>query len=322
MNIGRSITDGKQEMDWDKLRVFHAVAEAGSFTHAGEALGLSQSSVSRQISALEESLNASLFHRHARGLKLTEQGETLYKAAHEVSGRIAMAEALVSESRDRPSGPLRITTTVAFGSAWLTERLKDFIEMYPEIEVTLLVSHDELDLGMREADVAIWLTPPRHGDLIQRRLITMHHQAFASADYLEKHGTPKNLVDLDNHQLIAYDESFRPPLTNVNWLLMAGLEPGSPPRRPVLRVNNIYGMFRAATSGLGISSLPDYMGHITRHLIPVLPKLEGPSFDAYFVYPEELRNSRRIAVFRDYLIRTIELDQRITEDKRRAAKSA
>ncbi|MGB0631993.1 MAG: LysR family transcriptional regulator, partial [Alphaproteobacteria bacterium] len=126
-------------MDWDKLRVFHAVAEAGSFTHAGEILNLSQSSVSRQVSSLEQSLNVPLFHRHARGLKLTETGETLYATARDVFAKVAIAESLVSESRDKPQGPLRITTTVAFGSIWLTERLKEFIEHYPDIQVTLIV---------------------------------------------------------------------------------------------------------------------------------------------------------------------------------------
>src|SRR5579875_248335 len=81
---GRLRQPGGLSMDWDKLRVFHAVAEAGSFTHAGEVLNLSQSAVSRQISALEESLNVPLFHRHARGLILTEQGELLFRTVQDV----------------------------------------------------------------------------------------------------------------------------------------------------------------------------------------------------------------------------------------------
>ena len=215
-------------MDWDKLRVFHAVAEAGSFTHAGETLNLSQSSVSRQIGTLEKTLNAPLFHRHARGLKLTETGETLYRTAKEVSAKLAMAEAMVSDARDRPSGPLRINTTVAFGSIWLTERLKDFIDAYPEIQITLVVSEDELDVGMGEVDVAIRMTPPRHADLIQRRLATMHHAAFAAPSYLNEYGTPHSLEDLDRHRLIAYDTDSHPhpPFTEINWMLTAGLGPG------------------------------------------------------------------------------------------------
>jgi len=300
---------GNKAMDWDKLRVFHAVAEAGSFTHAGEVLNLSQSSVSRQISALERSLNTALFHRHARGLKLTEQGELLYRTAREVFAKLAMVETLVAESRDRPKGPLRITTTVAFGSIWLTERIREFIETYPEISVTLIVTDEELDLSMGQADVGIRMTPPRQADLVQRHLITMHHRAYASPAYLKRYGTPRSLEDLDGHRLIAYDETFHPPFTNINWLIEAGTRSGHS-RQPVLRVNNIYAMFRAAAGGLGIAPLPDYMAKLALDLEPVLPTLEGPTFDVYFVYPEELRHSKRIAVFRDFLLAKIDEDRR------------
>ena len=291
-------------MDWDKLRVFHAVAEAGSFTHAGESLNLSQSSVSRQMGALETSLNAPLFYRHARGLRLTETGETLFRTAKEVSAKLAIAEAMVGESRDRPKGPLRITTTVAFGSIWLTERLREFIETYPEISVTLMVSEDELDLSMGQADVAIRMTPPRQSDLVQRRLATMRHHAFAAPAYLNRFGMPRRLDELDRHRLITYDETIHPPYSEINWMLSAGRKAGAP-RRPVLRVNNIYGMYRAAASGLGIASLPDYLGQIARDLAPVLPEMEGPPSDVYFVYPEELRHSRRIMAFRDFLVGSV-----------------
>ena len=302
-------------MDWDKVRVFHAVAEAGSFTHAGETLNLSQSSVSRQISALEISLNAPLFHRHARGLKLTLSGETLYRTTQEVSSKIAMAEALISDSRDRPSGQLRITTTVAFGSIWLTERLKDFIETYPEIDVRLMVSEDEIDVGMGQVDVAIRMTPPRQADLIQRRLATMHHRAFAAPSYLNEFGTPNSLEDLDHHRLIAYEPAAHPPFSEINWMLQGGLALNRT-RLPVLRVNNIYGMYRAAASGLGIASLPDYMSEFANDLVPVLTQMEGPAFDIYFVYPDELRNSQRIMVFRDFLINRIASDRAlITKNK-------
>jgi DNA-binding transcriptional LysR family regulator len=303
---------GNKAMDWDKLRVFHAVAEAGSFTHAGDVLNLSQSSVSRQISALERSLNTALFHRHARGLKLTEQGELLYRTAREVFAKLAMVETLVAESRDRPKGPLRITTTVAFGSIWLTERIREFIETYPEISVTLIVTDEELDLSMGQADVGIRMTPPRQADLIQRHLITMHHRAYASPTYLKRYGTPKTLEDLDEHRLIAYDETFHPPFTNINWLIEAGTRSGAA-RQPVLRVNNIYAMFRAAAGGLGIAPLPDYMAKLALDLEPILPSLEGPAFDVYFVYPEELRHSKRIAVFRDFLLAKIDEDRRQSE---------
>ncbi|HEX5320477.1 MAG TPA: LysR family transcriptional regulator [Stellaceae bacterium] len=291
-------------MDWDKLRVFHAVAEAGSFTHAGEALNLSQSAVSRQISALEESVSMPLFHRHARGLILTEQGELLFRTAREVFAKLAMAEGLISESKDRPKGPLKITTTVAFGSVWLTPRIREFLDLYPEIQVSLVVDDSELDLSMREADVAIRMSPPRQPDLIQRHLVSVQVHVYASTEYIKKFGQPERPEDLDEHRVIVYGEDARPPVPGVNWLMEVGSKPGQD-RRPILSVNNTYGMLRAVMSGLGIAALPDFVAVEHGALVRVLPEVAGPPNEAYFVYPEELRTSKRISVFRDFLLRKV-----------------
>lgn len=291
-------------MDWDKLRVFHAVAEAGSFTHAGASLSLSQSAISRQISTLEKSLNAPLFHRHARGLVLTEQGEMLYRTVHEVFAKLAITESMINESKDRPKGPLRVTTTVAFGSTWLTPRINEFLALYPEISMTLLVDDSELDLAMGRADVAIRFVPPRQPDLVQRQLTTVRVHAYASPEYLARYGTPQAPEDLDDHRLIIYGTDVRPPVPNINWLLEAGARPGVK-RRPILNVNNIYGMYRAVQTGVGIAALPDYMAHEDHNLVRVLAEMEGQAIRAYFVYPEELRHSKRVTVFRDFLIQKI-----------------
>jgi len=295
------------KMDWDKLRVFHAVAEAGSFTHAGEALNLSQSAVSRQIGNLEESLNVTLFHRHARGLKLTEQGDMLLRTAREVAAKMAIAASRISEGKESPKGPLKITTTVAFGSVWLTSRMKEFLELYPDIDASVVLADTELDLSMREADVAIRMTPPRQPDLIQLKLMTMHHHVFAAPEYIKRHGIPKKAKDLNKHRLVVYGDDARPPVSGLNWLLEAGAKPGAK-RAAALKVNSIYGIFRAVQSGVGIGSLPDYMSREAGNLVQVLPELGGPSYDAFFVYPEELRHSERIDVFRDYLVRSIAED--------------
>ena len=293
-------------MDWDKLRVFHAVAEAGSFTHAGELLNLSQSAVSRQISTLEESLNLPLFHRHARGLILTEQGELLYKTAREIFSKLAMTEALLTESRERPQGPLKVTTSVAFGSLWLTPRIKQFLELYPDIAVTVVLFDGELDLAMREADVAIRMMPPRQPDLIQRHLLTLRYNIYATVGYLQRFGTPTTAEDLDNHRIIVYGDDTRSvaPMPEINWLLAAGANPNRP-RHPILEVNNVYAICRAVKSGLGIAALPNFLAPETDDLVQILPDLKGPKLDAYFVYPEELRHSKRITVFRDFLLQAI-----------------
>lgn len=287
-------------MDWDKLRIFHAVAEAGSFTHAGEALNLSQSAVSRQISSLEESLNVSLFHRHARGLKLTEQGELLFRTAHDVFAKLAMAEVRIAENRERPEGPLKINTTVAFGSVWLTHRIKEFITLYPDVDVTLVLADNELDLSMREADAAIRMQPPTQPDLIQRSLMQLHYHLYASSAYIAEMGMPQSAEELDHHRLVVYGRDASPPFADLNWVLNIGASEG--PRRPVLQVNSIYGIFRAVQSGLGIAALPDYISREVGGLVRVLPEIDGPTLDVFFVYPEELRDTKRINVLRDFLI--------------------
>ncbi len=267
-------------MDWDKLRVFHSVAEAGSFTHAGETLNLSQSAVSRQISSLEDSLEVKLFHRHARGLKLTEQGENLLTTAHEISAKLAMAEARITDIKEKPQGPLKITTTVAFGSIWLTPRIKEFVTLYPDIEVSLVLADTELDLSMREADAAIRMMPPSQPDLIQRHLMTMNYLVYAAPEYLKARGMPKTAEDLDDHSIIVYGEDATPPVGNLNWLLETGIKSG-PRREPVLRVNSIYGIYRAVQSGLGIAALPEYMSREGRNLVEILPVIRGPSLDVF-----------------------------------------
>ena len=292
-------------MDWDKLRIFHTVAQAGSFTHAGEELHLSQSAVSRQVSALEDELSVPLFHRHARGLILTEQGELLYKTAHEIFGKLSTVQATLSDSRAEPIGDLRVTTTVGFGATWLTPRIGEFLARYPEINLSLICDDRELDLAMREADVAIRMAMPTQPDLVKLRLCTIHTHLFAAPEYLERRGTPASVEDFDDHDLIVYGDEAPPTLRNVNWPLFVGLKAQNR-RRPRLQVNNIYGLLLAAEAGLGIAALPDYMVWGNNHIVRVLPDIQGPSFDTFFVYPEELRNTKRIQIFRDFLIEAVQ----------------
>jgi DNA-binding transcriptional LysR family regulator len=287
-------------MDWDKLRIFHAVADAGSFTHAGHELLLSQSAVSRQVSALEDDLHVTLFHRHARGLILTEQGEVLYRTAHEVFTKLAAAKTRLMDSKEKPSGELRITTTVGLGSVWLTPRMTEFMELYPDIKVTLLLEDSELDLSMREADVAIRLRRPTQPDLIQRKLFTVHHHLYASLDYVKKHGIPKAIEDLDKHKIVTFGET-EGYLTTLNWLESVGRPEGSP-RPAALRVNNAYGLRRAVQAGAGIGSLADYIVAIESNLVQIDLPLEAPQFDTYFVYPEELKETKRVTAFRDFIV--------------------
>jgi DNA-binding transcriptional LysR family regulator len=288
-------------MDWDKLKVFHAAAEAGSFTHAGEQLGLSQSAVSRQVSALEQELSVSLFHRHARGLILTEQGEMLYRTAHEVFMKLEAARAKLTDSREKPNGELKVTTTPGIGVHWLTPRLGEFIELYPEIRVTLLTTDEELDLAMREADVAIRLRQPTQPDLIQRKLFSVHFHAYASPEYLKRFGTPNTYDDLDKHRIVLLGGSVPSYLQNRRWLLEVGRN-GKGERSPSLTINNVLGVVRACQRGLGVAMLPDYLVEENGGVVQLFGKQDTLALDAFFVYPEELKSVARVQVFRDFLV--------------------
>lgn len=288
-------------MDWDKLRVFHAAAEAGSFTHAGDTLGLSQSAVSRQVSALEQDLQVPLFHRHARGLILTEQGETLYRTVRDVVMKLDATRSRLSDSRERPRGELRVTTTVGIGTNWLTPRLGEFLDLYPEIKLTVLLSDDELDLQMREADVAIRVREPVQADLIRRRLFTMHFHAYASPAYLKRFGEPKSLADLDHHRILTYGSRAQNYLGNINSLHFAGRDAKNP-RPSTLTVNNISALRRAVENGVGIAVLPDYLALTDSALVRILPQADMPETDCYLVFAEELKTVARVRVFRDFLV--------------------
>jgi DNA-binding transcriptional LysR family regulator len=289
-------------MDWDKLKVFHAAAEAGSFTHAGEQLGLSQSAVSRQVSALEQELNVSLFHRHARGLILTEQGELLHRTAHDVFMKLEAARAKLTDSKERPNGELKVSTSPGMGLHWLTPRLSEFIDLYPDIHITLITSDEELDLSMREADVAIRLRQPTQPDLIQRKLFSVRFHAYASPEYLKRFSTPKTLEDLDKHRILLLGGTVVPNyFENRRWLMEVARN-GKGPRTPILTINNILGVQRACQRGIGIALLPDYLVEENGGLVQLFGESDTVSLDAYFAYPEELKSVARVQVFRDFLV--------------------
>ena len=288
-------------MDWDKLRIFHAAAEAGSFTHAGEALHMSQSAVSRQISSLEADLKVTLFHRHARGLLLTEQGELLNRTVTEVFAKLQTAETLLTDTATKPTGDLRIAAPIGFGTVWVTQRLREFNDLYPEIRIELILNDDQVDIGMRAADVAIWTSEPEQIDLIRRPLFLSRVRAFASAQYIRKFGAPQGLADLDKHRIIAYSGVPAQHLHALSWIETAGRD-GQDAREATLRVNSVVAIKYAIRAGIGIGMMPDYMTEEDTDLVPVLAEFEQPTLPLIFAYPEELKSSKKVQLLRDFLV--------------------
>ncbi len=298
-------------MDWDKLRIFHAVADAGSLTHAGEVLHLSQSAVSRQIRALEESLNTTLFHRHARGLILTEQGELLFDATSSMKKRLDAAAARIRDSEEEVFGDLRVTTTTGFGSLWLAPRLPKLYEKYPDLKIDLMLEERVLDLPMREADVAIRMKEPSQADLIRRRLMSVRMRLFATPEYLTKSGTPQTVHDLSAHRLICQNPNAVQVAAGARLVqeLLASEIPS------LLTVNNYFGVLQAVLNNLGIGVLPDYVTEMSDNLVRVLPDIESNDVPVFLAYPEELRQSKRIAAFRDFVMEQISEHRKRQKDQ-------
>ncbi|SHL06572.1 transcriptional regulator, LysR family [Roseovarius pacificus] len=284
-------------MDWDKLRIFHAVADAGSLTHAGDQLHLSQSAVSRQVRALEESLNATLFHRHARGLILTEQGELLFDATRAMMKRLDAATARIRDSEEEVFGELRVTTTTGFGSLWLAPRLPQLYNKYPDLKIDLMLEERVLDLPMREADVAIRMKEPSQADLIRKRLMSVHMCLYASPEYLAQRGTPETPSDLHHHRLVC--QNPRSAQVGAGAMLINELMTHDIPS--LLTVNNYFGVLQGVLHNLGIGVLPDYLTQDFPNLVRVLPDVHSVDVPVFLAYPEELRHSKRIAAFRDFV---------------------
>ncbi|MGH1377209.1 MAG: LysR family transcriptional regulator [Alphaproteobacteria bacterium] len=294
-------------MDWDKLRIFKAVAEAGSFTHAGDELNLSQSAISRQISSLESSLGLPLFHRHARGLILTEQGEMLLNTTNDVFKRLKQVETQLSDSHVLPEGPLKITTVEFIASTWLAPQIGKFHQSYPEIQVTMLLDNRVFDLGKREADVALRLQPADHSDLIEKHLTSIDFVLCASKDYLEEHSKPKTLEELRNRVMIAYPPNAQTPFLRPNWTFNRfNIQVQNNPK--ILLINSMHARYATVKSGTGITALPKYIVERDDDLEVLFPDLEIPNVDLYFVYPQERRNSKRIAVLKEFLFDHIKMN--------------
>lgn len=289
-------------MDWDKLRIFHAVADAGSLTHAGDVLHLSQSAVSRQIRALEDSLGTTLFHRHARGLILTEQGELLFEATSSMVRKLDTTAARIKDSEEHVFGELKVTTTVGFGTLWLVPRLAKLYDRYPDLKINLMLEERVLDLPMREADVAIRMKEPNQQDLIRRRLLNIRMRLYATPEYLGSAGTPNALSDISQHRLIC--QSPETPQVGAGATLVQSLLAQN--SSSLLMVNNYFGVLQGVLNHVGIGVLPDYLVADFPNLCRVLPDLESGEVPVFLAFPEELRTSRRVSAFRDFVLEEIQ----------------
>jgi len=294
------------KMDWDKLRVFHTVALAGSFTKATETLNISQSAISRQINILEEELGTPLFKRVARGLVLTEAGQTLNDTVVNVFAKLEMTQATIAELKTYPRGHIQVATSLAFGSLWLAPRLQEFLDQYPDVGVTVLLKDEEFDLNMREADIGIISHPISSLDLVQCDPVSYRFRIYASRTYLKKFGTPQKPEDLDRHRLIVFGKEMPHIYSNLDWLLKVGAKKQ---RVPYLVINSGQAIYEATRSGIGISALHKYMIGDDPEMVEILPDMPEMTVYRYIVYPSHLASLKRVQVFVDFLLKKMQEEE-------------
>ncbi|HUX79955.1 MAG TPA: LysR family transcriptional regulator [Alphaproteobacteria bacterium] len=291
-------------LDLDKLKIFYYVAKAKKFTTASEILNISQPALSRSIQLLEERLRIKLFHRHARGLTLTAQGELLAPVVGKFLSELESVTEKLYEEENEPRGPLRVVANSGLVNFFLLPYISGFLKLYPHIRLTIKVKDSVPSLEFGEAHVVI--RPSIHGTeaegLVQKPLLTNQAGLYASKEYLQKFGVPKDPKDLDHHRLIAYgDHVEAQPFKAMNWHLTLGAEPGEI-REPLLEVNSPHARFMMAKEGLGIIALSnEHPGLKESGLVQVLTHIPGPHVQSYYIYPKEFEGSKKVLALRDYL---------------------
>ncbi len=288
-------------MEWNRLKTFYFVGKCQSFNKASETLGIAQSALSRSISLLEHQLKTTLFVRHTTGVTLTKTGEALYEVAQSIFKEIEKVENEILEEQRFPKGELRISATHGIVNFYLAPFIPEFLNLYPEVNLRILAIDAFPDFDLGHADIALCPPAPNRKDLIQKPLLTNHVVLYASPEYLNKHGLPKEPKDLDEHQLIGIGD-FLPEFANMNWHLSLGLEEGHS-RDPYLTISPPQVRLLMAEQGLGITAISrEHPGLDKMNLVQVLPHIQGPVVETYIIYPTHLKTSKRVQAFEDFIV--------------------
>jgi DNA-binding transcriptional LysR family regulator len=292
-----------EQLDWNDLRYFLAIARAGTLAGAAQALGVNHSTVFRRLNAFEDRLGVRLFERLPEGYVPTSEGEEIRRHAEAVDDSINAMARTVAGRDYRLSGRIRLTTAASLASDYVAGYLLQFRHSHPDITVEIATGDNDFDLTRREADVALRATQSPPDFLVGRKLLEIPWFVCAGRETLVRHGTPTRMADLGGFPLIGADDSF------VRLPPFAWLRRSFPDQQFVARANDL-GTMRALTlAGMGLAVMPgdQYCTDLV-HLFPIDPPFSG---QLWLLTHPDLRHVARIRTFMDFLADSIRGDPRL-----------
>jgi DNA-binding transcriptional LysR family regulator len=286
--------------DWNDLRYFLAVARAGSTNAAAKALRVNQSTVQRRLAALEQGTGRKLFERHLNGYRLTALGEDIRIHAEAVEAAIAALERRLAATETEITGTIRVTCAEGIASFLMTPLLEAFRRRYPGLRVDLLIADRYFDLGKGEADVAVRAGSPADETLVGRKIADNTWAVYASHAYVEQHGRPEGVADLDRHAVIAFEDQIA-GVHAARWLNAV-----APNAVVAARSNTVSGLVWMAKSGIGLAVLPVHLGDEQAELVRVLDPVRELDSPLYLLVHPDLRRVPRVRAFLDFVVAEID----------------
>jgi DNA-binding transcriptional LysR family regulator len=282
------------------LRAFVKVVELGSFSEAGRQLRLSRSAISKYVSDLEHSLGVQLLNRTTRHASANESGQAYFERALNILSEIDAADQAVTQLQSTPRGLLRVNAPMSFGTLQLGPAIADFMGMYPELQIQLMLNDEQIDPVQDGFDVTLRIANLESSSLIARKIVPIDRVICASPDYLAKHGTPSHPNDLRSHSLLTYGLL----LTGNQWKLSG--KDGDHWIQPnwTLCANNAEVLRDAAIKGRGVALLPSFLAAEAlraRALRSFLSEYNAPPLTLYAIYPPTRHLAVKVRLFIDFL---------------------
>ncbi len=291
-----------KHFDWDKAKNFYYIVKLGSFTEASQFLNISQSAISRQMSILENDLRCALLTRLPRGVKVTRKGEELFKIIESSFLQLKrFAHDYHVITIDGEKRKIRISTTHPVAAYILSDHLLTYDELHSDIIFEVFANDELIDLTINDVDIAIRPYDENATDVEQEYLFTLEKKLFASQKYIDKHGNPEKVEDLNKHKILAHAYPEKHPYADINWILKLGVTLGNL-HNPVFISNSLECLVKAAQRDRGIIGAYENMQNIKQSgLKNILKNISDRKVEWCFTYPTYLKQDNYIQKFKNFL---------------------